>query len=130
MYKTGYSLLEEHQDDYLKVVFAAEHLMTNVAYRLDAIADALAYFMPGSPAVAELEAYANDLRIQEKRLSKAIGDELSANRRQAEEHSGNMLRACLAGVFTAPGTTQADKDALKPLVDYADKVAPRDTRLD
>jgi hypothetical protein len=93
--------LRDERTDWLDVAHDTEALMYDTAIDLSTVANQLAYLSPESPAVWTLRRCSALLKTQAKRLSSATGQKLSEDLRQAQESSGNMLRACLAGVFTA-----------------------------
>ncbi|MGH7174964.1 MAG: hypothetical protein ACREGR_01225 [Minisyncoccia bacterium] len=113
--------LRDEQTDWLKVCHDSSEVMRDAGHALHAIASRLAYVSPQSPAVLSLAEIAVDLHRQADKLFDATGKKVSEDLRASEQHSGNMLRASLAGLFTAGHLSQEEREALMPLIKHAEE---------
>ena len=107
----------EGKEDWLEVFQETVKIMKEIANDLKSISNRLSWTLSECQAVSDLCLLSSDLRLQSEKLKEAIDSNLSESLKQARESSGNVLRACLAGVFVAPGTTEEQKKALKPIIE-------------
>lgn len=120
-----YSLLDESngQVDWLKTCDVTSDVMRRAARLLQGVAFQLDYVFGANIPVKTLMSLSLDLETQSERLNKATAEKVTQDAAAAQALSGTMLKACLAGIFMAPGTSQETKDTLKPIIDHAEQVA-------
>lgn len=81
--------------DYLDEMGKQESIMSDLAYRLNALSNA--FYLTGNDSLGlTLESYSCELFACEEAVRRAVGEEINDHYQQTMQSSANMLNACLA----------------------------------
>lgn len=97
---------EPKQLDWLETTHHTAQRLDSIAYTLESLVEKLYYVTGKTMVVQAMSDAAFELRELAEKLPEAVGQKLSEDLKQAQEHSGLMLKAALAGAFTKPTENQ------------------------
>jgi hypothetical protein len=93
---------QPEQLDWLNTAQQARDRLRSIAYTLETLVESL-YIVTGKTLVTQtLDDVSQELRELGDKVCLAASQKLDKDYKQAQEHSGLLLKAALAGAFTKP----------------------------